>query len=319
MIFAHLVKHWRARREQYSLASWVLCIVRCLRVLAYYRQHRALCELDVVRNYVAAEPTDDLFNHLSHRDYLARGLTASERVACALTHYSFEEATFGAAYKLAVYRAGGLLLWRHQLNGSDFTIKLAMASRLNAEGDLVVIFEADGKCLHRLSFSWVEGALAGIDQPIVPFLARNQGRWTDSDAAFAAFEQAFPNNSPSFFCFAAMQGLSQAVGLHQLAGVKSAFHVAYEAANGKHFVNAYDGFWRILGGAALPGKCYLITLPFYVKPLADMPGKHRKRAALRRENWRLIGDSARRAIARNLLHARSDEGQRTAAREPAEV
>ena len=319
MIIAHLLKHLRARREQYSLLSWLLCIARCLRVLAHYRQHAALCQLDVYRNYVAPAPTDDLFNHLSHRDYLVRGLSVTQRIACAFTHYSFEDATFSAPYKLAVYRAGGLLLWRRQLGDSDFTIKLAMASRLNAEGDLVVLFEADGKCLHRLSFSWVEGALVGIDQPIVPFLARNQGRWTDSDLAFAAFEQAFPNNSPSFFCFAAMQGLAQAIGLHQLAGVKGDFHLAYESNTAKHFTNAYDGFWRILGGVELPGKCYLITLPFYVKPLADMPGKHRKRAALRRENWRLIGDSARRAIGRNILHARADEGQRAATREPAEA
>jgi uncharacterized protein VirK/YbjX len=290
------MKHWRARRHHYSMASWLLCIARSLRVLTYYREHRLLCRLRVYRDFVAAAPTDDLFNHLSHRYYLVRGLSPGQRVDSAITHYTFEEETFGDAYKRAVYSADGLSLWQRKLNNSQFSIKLAMASRLNAEGDLVVIFEADGKCLHRLSFSWAEGAIAGIDLPTVPFLARNQGRWTDSDEAFAAFERAFPHNSPSFFCFAALQGVALAIGLRQVAGVKSEFQVSFGDDTGGHFVNAYDGFWRSLGGTALPGNCYLITLPFYVKPLSETPAKHRKRATLRRENWRAIGDSARGVI-----------------------
>ena len=38
----------------------------------------------------------------------------------------------------------------------------------------------------------------------------------------------------------------------------------------------------------------------HVKPLADMPSKHRKRAALRREQWRVIGESARVALSRHV-------------------
>src|SRR5213079_729134 len=80
MIFAHLKKHWRARRRQYSTVSWLACIVRSLRVLAFYRDHQRLCQLDVYRNYVAAPPTDDLFNHLSHRHYLIKNLSVRQRI-----------------------------------------------------------------------------------------------------------------------------------------------------------------------------------------------------------------------------------------------
>ncbi len=261
MILAHLGKHWRARRGQYTLSSWLLCIARSLRVLAYYREHRALCRLDVIRHYVAAPPNDDLFHHLSHRDYLVKGLRTRARIACVLAHYRFEEATFDSAYKHAVYLAGGLALWQRSAGGHDFRITLAMASRMNAEGDLTVTFLADGKCLHRLSFSWIEGRVAGLPRAIVPFLARNQGRWTDSDDAFAAFEAAFPHNSPSFFCFAAMQGIALGLGMTQLVGIKSAAHVAYDPASVKHFANAYDGFWKVLGGVEMAGHGYLVALP----------------------------------------------------------
>ncbi|GAB3418556.1 VirK/YbjX family protein [Massilia agilis] len=319
MIFAHLKQHWLARRSQYSLTSWILCILRTSRVLMYYRDHQALCQLDVVRNYVALPPNDDLFHHLSHRDYLVKGLSPRQRVQCALAHYNFEETTFNAAYKQAVYRDGGLVLWEHQHEEHRFLIRLDMASRANAEGDLTLSLVADGKCLHRLSFSWMDGAMAGVQAPLVPFIARNQGRWTDSGEAFEAFEQVFPNNSPSFFCFAAMQGVAQAVGMDQVVAIKCTAHVAYNPDEVKHFANAYDGFWKILGGVEMPGNTWLIALPFYLKPLADMPSKHRKRAAQRREHWRVIGESARGTLQRHLLHARAHQEHAAPVREPAEA
>ena len=319
MIFAHLKKHWLARRSQYRMMPWILCIARSLRVLLFYRDHQSLCQLDVYRNYVATPANDDIFHHLSHRDYLVRGLSARRRVQCVLAHYRFEETTFNSAYKQAVYLSGGLPLWQHAADDSSFQIRLEMASRASAEGDLTIALVVDGKCLHRLSFSWMDGALAGVPDPMVPFIACNQGRWADSGAAFEAFERVFPNNSPSFFCFAAMQGVAQAVGMAQVVAVKCSAHIAYDPDELKHLANAYDGFWKILGGVEMRGKTWLIALPFYLKPLADMPSKHRKRAAQRREHWRAIETSARSVLQRHLLHARAHHEHAAPVREPAEA
>lgn len=319
MIFAHLTRHWLAQRRRLPLSSWLLSNLRSARVLLFYRDHAALCQLDVYRNYVLAGPNDDPFHHLSHRGYLVAGLSARQRVQCVLSHYRFEETSFNAAYKQAVYAAGGLTLWRHAVDDCEFLIRLEMASRMNAEGDLTIALVAAGKVLHRLSFSWVDGAIAGLPVPLVPFIARNQGRWTDSNEAFEAFERCFPNNSPSFFCFAAMQGVAQAVGMEQVLAVKCGAHIAWDPLDAKHFANAYDGFWKVLGGVEMPGTAWLIALPFYLKPLADMPSKHRKRAAQRREYWRAIGDGARGTLQRHLLHARSHHEHAAPLRETAEV
>jgi uncharacterized protein VirK/YbjX len=315
-----------ACRSAYSFPSWLLCIARSMRVLAYYRDHRDLCRLGVYRKHVAGPANNDLFHHLSHRDYLIKGLSARHRVQAVLSHYRFEETTFNDAYMEAVYGQRCLPLWRHDapardgFEASSFTIQLEMASRSNAEGDLTVALVADGKCLHRLSFSWLEGRMVGLDSPVVPFIARNQGRWVDSGAAFEAFERVFPNNSPSFFCFAAMQGIAQAVGMDKIMAIRSDAHIAYDPAPDKHFTNAYEGFWKILGGVEVTGgKGYLIDLPFYVKPLSEMPSKHRKRAAQRREHWRLIGESARSTLQRHLLHARSHVEHPAPVLEPAQV
>jgi uncharacterized protein VirK/YbjX len=303
MVFNHLARHWLARRH-YPLASWLACIARSSRVLLFYRDHRPLLRLDVYRNYLT-QVHDDVFHHLSHRNYLAKGLSLRQRVRCVHTHYRFECASFDAAYQRAVYRDGGLVLWRHEADDTPFTIQLGMAERLNAEGDLTLTACAGGKRLHRLSFSWVDGTFAGVAAPMLPFIARNQGHRADDAAeAFAAFEQAFPQNSPSFFCFAALQGLAEALGMDRVAAVKAAWQCAYDARDGQRFANAYDAFWQTLGGVPLDGRTWQIGLPLQLKPLTEMTSRHRKRAMQRRAHWRAIADAARAAILPHLLPQR---------------
>lgn len=292
-------------------------IARRLRMLRYWREHQALGRLDIVRRFAAASPNGDPFDHLADRDYLVRGLSARERIQYVLSHYRFEDAAFNAAYKEAVYGGQGLTLWQHESEAGNFVLRLEMAPRHDAEGDLTIALLADGQYLHRLSYTWLDGELAGVNMPTVPFVTRNQGRWADSGAAFEAFERAFPNNSPSFFCFAAMQGMAQALGMDRVVAIKCTAHVAYDPNDLKHFENAYDGFWRILGGVEMSERSYLVKLPFYLKPLEDMPSKHRKRAALRRENWRAIGDSTRTTILRHLVQAAATAGARAPAQSPA--
>jgi uncharacterized protein VirK/YbjX len=301
MVFTLLTRHWLARRH-YPLPSWLACIARSLRVLLFQRAHRRLLALDVHRRYVALAH-DDVFHHLSHRHYLAKGMSLRQRVHCVLSHYHFEERSFDAAYKHAVYRDGGLPLWQHEDRdtGWRFAIRLEMASRLSAEGDLTIAMYANDVCLHRLSFSWVEGAFAGLDAPMLPFIARNQGHRADAADAIAAFSQAFPHNSPSYFCFAALQGIAQALGFRQIAAIKSSWQSAWTPADATHFANAYDGFWETLGGVPLAGRCWRIALPLQLKPLAEIPSRHRKRAALRREHWRVLGEAARLALEQRLL------------------
>ena len=317
MVFAHLARHWHARRH-YPLGSWLACVLRSLRVLLFPQVHARLLAMDIYGQYLT-RVHDDVFHHLSHRHYLAKGLSLRERVRCVLTHYRFEEATFDAAYKQAVYRDGGLVLWEHAAHGAHVAVKLEMAQRLNAEGDLTLVLQADGRRIHRLSFSWIDKRFSGSPGAglpvILPFVARNQGHRADAlDAidAIGAFKRAFPDNSPlvktpGFFCFAALQGIAQALGMDQVVAVKSAWQCACARGDEARFATAYDGFWQGLGGVDLPGCGMRISLPFYMKPLSEVPSKHRKRAALRRAQWGAISEAARLAVRRHLLQAPAAE------------
>lgn len=301
MIVVHLLCHWRAYRRHETLARFLLRAARSLRVLYFRREHAALCALAVVREHIAHAMPHEVFHHLTHRGYLLRGLSPRRRVQCALFHYRYDEATFDMAWLRAVYRHGGLRLWQHAIHGSTFDIRLEMAARRDAEGDLTIALVADEMVLHRLSFSWVDGALFGVAAFAVPFIARNQGRWSESDDAYAAFEAAFPHNAASYFCFAALRGVAGALGMQQALAVNSAAHIAWGASAAPVFANAYDRFWEGLGGVPHDAACYRIALPFDVKPLALVPARHRQRAARRRAHWQAIAVSACAVTLRHRL------------------
>src|SRR5690242_4889363 len=61
MIFAHLARYWSARRSELPLSSRLLSLLRSARVLRFYRDHAALCRLDVYRNHVVPASGDDPF------------------------------------------------------------------------------------------------------------------------------------------------------------------------------------------------------------------------------------------------------------------
>ncbi|GAC1409681.1 MAG: VirK/YbjX family protein [Burkholderiaceae bacterium] len=293
MIFNRMAAHVLSRGRQYGIPSVLLSALRCLRVLVVYPQHKTLSSLNGYRNYVALQSHDDAFRHLSHRFYLMRGLTARQRATCVLTHYNFEETTFTTQYKRAVYLEGGLEVWCYRTNSLEFRITLMIAPRTVAEGELVVTLFAGETYLHRLNFNWAPSSLFGLIPEVLPVIVRNQGRHLDSDAAMASFEAVFPNNSPSFFCFAAMQGIAHAAGMNRIIGTRGEAQISFEPQRRPHFMNAYDHFWEKLGGVELPCNGYLIALPFYSKSLLEIPAKRRKRAAARRRFWDQISDSAR--------------------------
>lgn len=314
IMFAHF-----AHRSALRSSSWLTVLARSASVLRHYREHAALGRLDLYRRYVMTAPKLAPLHHLHEQGYLMRGLSMRQRVACVLAHYRFEENSFDAAYKAAVYADGGLTLWEQRIGEHAFLIRLEAAPPPRAQGELTIALVADGRLLHRLSYAWVEGTNIGVAAPLVPFVACNQGRWLDSGAAFDAFDACFPNNSPSFFCFAAMQGLARAVGIEQVLAVKCMAQIGYDPERIGEFANAYDGFWKVLGGVELPGDAWQVALPFYLKPLADMPSKHRKRAAQRRDNWRAIETSAQATLQRHVTPARAPQAPATPLAEPAEV
>lgn len=300
-IIRRLVSDVLARRREYNWKSLAACIARSTRVLAYIPEHKKLLELDVVRNYLADERNKNLFHHLSQRAYLIEGLSVRQRIQCLLAHYQFEDRTFTSAYKRMLYLDSGMTLWKHHANGLNFSITLTVSPRWAPEGELSICCLVEATPLHCLSFNWIDGHMVGLIQAVVPFIGRNQGTSMGARQALAAFNEVFPNNSPSFFCFAAMQGIAGVIGSRRVIGIKGSFNICFDHESANSFANSYDKFWKSLGGVEMPGTGFGISLPFYGKPLSEIAGKHRKRAAMRRSFWESISHSARDTLQPHVL------------------
>ena len=292
--------------ERWRHTSWLIVvptILMCsLRVLTQLRNLRKLLQLDVYRECVCVAATDDAFHFLSHHNYLIAGLSLKQRMQSVLDHYQFEQTTFGRLYGSKVYLDDGICLWHHQADNIRFEIILEMAPRRDTEGELNVSFYVNAIRLHCLGFNWINGSLIGLPQQILPFIARNQGRSNHTEQAFNAFNLVFPNNSPGFFCFAAMQGVTLAVGLDTIAGVKTAFNVTFARRPLENFHNAYDSFWTALGGVNATDNAFRMRLPFYDKPITEIKAKYRKRAAHRRRLWSEISAASHNSMQPYLLH-----------------
>ncbi|MFL6717694.1 MAG: DUF535 family protein [Burkholderiaceae bacterium] len=271
-------------------------MVRSTRVLALVDAHQRFLALDVSRNYLAAEWNTNLFHHLSQRAYLIEGLSIQERITYLHDHYAFENQTFGVAYKRKIYLEDGFTLWEAWQGGSHIAITLSLSPRCAPEGELSVCLMVNGTRLHCLSFNWIAGGTVGMGSQMLPFIGRNQGASAQAQQALASFNGCFPNNSPSFFCFSALQGLAQALGMTSVLGIKGEANICFERCAASSFINAYDRFWTSLEGKEIAEHAYLISLPFYQKPLSEVATKHRKRAAMRRAHWEGISASARKAL-----------------------
>jgi uncharacterized protein VirK/YbjX len=279
----------------------VRAALRRLRAILFLNTLRDFFRIGVVRTHVQMAAPNGLLNCLSHRYYLDKRWSLKERVRRMVNHYEVEDQWFGAAYKDAVYGGEGLQLWREEVQGVVFSMRLQMSPQGVPEGDLCVQLLAGVESLHRIGFNWTrcDCGARSTSHP-VPYIARNQARWRRDRAPLEAFERAFPHNATNFFTIAALQGLALALGACHMVGIRSEHHICFEADNPLHFVGAYDNFWEILG--ASPSACgnYAIPVPFHVKPLSEVSAKHRKRAAGRRAHWNAISASAYQVMRQHL-------------------
>lgn len=273
--------------EMYATSHWLLSILRPLRVLAYREAHWKLLALPVYKQFGATMLRGDPFHHISHRRYLRQGLTVRQRVQYVYQHYAFESRQWTDDYRQAVYGGPGLELWRSHGGGAVFTIRLEAGRRDVPEGDLSIVLSVENAALHRINFSWLADTQDGT---VTPFLGASQAgpRSSNTEALFA-FERDFPQNSPAFFCFAAVEGVARVVGCTAILAVRS--HEQICARKGRrtaHFKSSYDNFWRALGGWDCGRQGFLVPLPAHEKPLSKLSRNHRRRAQKRRRHWKAI-------------------------------
>jgi uncharacterized protein len=148
----------------------------------------------------------------------------------------------------------------------------------------------DGICLTELSYAWVNASLINAGTGVIPFITRNQSIHHEA-SALHLFRSHFPQQSPHYFCLAAMQGITIAHGYSKLAAIKHDRQIAYALQYTNSFRKSYNDLWQSFGAQDAGNEAYVMNMPMALLPLDQIPSKHRKRATVRRKQWAAIANS----------------------------
>ncbi len=288
------------RRKEGSLAA-LKRTVGSLRALAFPQLLRKMSAQgylqQVERKRANPALAWDPFHFISHPQYLIRGYSFSQRFEAALYHFDQEAAAFDDTLLNRLYSGQGFVLWEDNVDGHQFHIHLCQAREEVLEGDLCLQLIADGGCILTMHFVWSDGATFGQEPGPTIFITRNQTRTLRE---LAVFRECFKQNSPPYFCLAALSGLGLACGLKNLYGVQCEAQMSYVPTYASSFRNSYDEFWEKFNGQRVVPHAYRMPLPLQVRDLSELKSKRRGRAEMRRRAWGEVSQSAAAAIAKHL-------------------
>jgi uncharacterized protein VirK/YbjX len=292
------MKHFLTRKlesDRPERPSWLapFRLLAACKILAFPLKLKHLRSLNFMGPYFSNKKKRDTFFFLTHDYYLSRAFTLAQRVDCAINHYSFEGQNYGPNYHRSVYQSPrGLALWHRVVDGASYSIYLCATEDYRYEGDLSVLCFVNDTRVCRVSFSYVDGSLFGLQPGRTMFVTRNQ---TDRNPELQRFRDSFKQNSPPYFCLASVCGIAMANGMRAIYMVKDDAQIAYQERYAEGFRNSYSALWEAFGAQQIDDRrAYWMSIPPKLIPISIV--KHKKRAVTRRNNWLEIAMSTRHAM-----------------------
>lgn len=173
-------------------------------------------------------------------------------------------------------------LWSRMVDGARYDVVLGPMKEAYLEGDLALIFRCEGNPLYRLTFTFLPGALMGIEENTVLFIGGSQGyRGTVMEARRAA--KVFGEVCPATLLLILLKAISKTLGLRSILGIPLALHSCQAITSGKvKPLAAYDAFWEANGAEKL-GPFYHMTSDLVFRPSEASSSAHRARARRKQE------------------------------------
>jgi len=246
------------------------------------------------------------FNYLS-RNYLACGLTPTERAACFLHHYQRLHATMPNGL-LRQTLQGELVLHEILESGHRFAVTLRLSKPIYKEGELSLKLHVDGDIVFDLSFTIIPGWVIKSEAADSVLITRLQGVKGYYDQISLATKNLH-DVAPSALLLAALQGVACALGIGEIAAVSATRQACYSAECDAAFKSAYDDFFAELGMAKNASGFFLSPVPIEDKPLAAIKRGHKLRTKDKRLfKWQIMEDVSR--LLGDWLTARCTEPSR---------
>jgi uncharacterized protein VirK/YbjX len=213
--------------------------------------------------------------------YLARGLTVSERASCFLYHYDRLYNTF--PYRV-LYQSLHLdvLLFEISECGQRFSITMGMSRPCDKEGEMSLLLKLNGEIVFTLSFTIIPGQIVKSDAKEVLLISRLQSMPGSYYEQIKSATKIMHRVHPRALLIAALEGVAAALGISEVAAVRSGDQVSYDEEHSALFKHGYDDFWAELRMVENGGGFFLSALPFDEKPISSMKRNSRLSAKKRR-------------------------------------
>ena len=232
-------------------------------------------------------------------NYLARSLTAPERLACHFHNYAYLCERFSPSALLALYGEGVELFSRAE--GDIAASCLLTVNRKAAnQGELSLNLVVGGEEVYALGFSFVPGAIFRAEEPTVPLIARMQGAARSFEDIRLATKM-FRDIAPQAVLFAALQGVAERLGIRHILGASAGLQSSYSQRNAEALRRNYDEFFEAIGAAPESGGFYVYDRSLFVDILDHMPAKHRARTKAKRRLKAALAAEAAEALAALVL------------------
>jgi uncharacterized protein VirK/YbjX len=227
-------------------------------------------------------------------EYLAHGMSTSERAAAFLWHYNRLHAALPNPL-LRQIMTSTIPIFEVSEDRHCFTITMGMSKPVHNEGEMSLNLLADGEIVFILAFTIVPGWVLKSKAGEVLLISRIQGvRGRYDEVSLAT--KSLGNVAPSHLLLAAMQGFGKALGIEEFASVSSTTHrysLSIDEEFASHVDSAYDGFFADLGVPKTPSGYYSSPIPMEEKPLAAIKRGHK----IRTKQKRAFKEEVQRAVA----------------------
>jgi uncharacterized protein VirK/YbjX len=235
-------------------------------------------------------------------DYLARGLTTNQRVACFLHHYRrLPDGLPARSLSSVLFK--DVTVDEIREGGHRFGVTLGLSRPWDYEGEMSLNFEVNGQLVFILSFTIVPGWVVQSEFNEVLLISRLQG----VKGRFAEIQLAtrtLCDVAPPAMLVGALCGLADAYGIEGMAGINAQMKPEFHLCPGEaaHIHRAYDAFFTEIGATLAPSGFYLSPIPLPEKPMSLIKKGHktrtREKRALKRKVaarvCRLLRDSTQR-------------------------
>jgi uncharacterized protein VirK/YbjX len=268
------------------------------------------CQMEILRlikhpAYAEILPVSPrFFMKYAADDYLLRDLTVPQRKCCFVHHYSRLRDELPDAMLRRILHASIPVFERRECE-SVYRVVTHLSRQWDKEGELSLSLEVDGVDIYVISFTLVPGSIVDSRAAEVLLISRLQGVRGTYELIRQATRGMY-DVAPASVLLSALQGFSEAFGIHEIVGASAVRQSAYTKWHAEEFRKAYDEFFNDQGAVMGPDDLFNWPVPLPEKPLQEIKRGHKLRTKEKRAFKHEVSEAVRRFF---LQNRRSEIGQ----------